>query len=95
MKKILIKRLKAGLIGGNGHKKILLSLKKQLGKTINAYTDAEGLARNIQMAEQLDVLYERYGGLQTVCRLMEESLDRTKEFSLKSDERKKVRKVGA
>jgi hypothetical protein len=45
MKNILIKRLKAGIIGESGHKKISLSLKKQLGKTINAYTDAEGIQK--------------------------------------------------
>ncbi len=64
------------------------------GKRINAYTDVENLARNIQLAEQIDVLYQRYGGLRTIRQLMEEFLEKTGKIAL-PDQQQSIGKVGA
>lgn len=55
----------------------LTEFEKATGKTINAYTDIEGLAERIKLAESLDLLTRRYGGLQTIRGMMEDFLKNT------------------
>lgn len=55
----------------------LADFEKATGKSITAYTDVEELAENIKLAENIEVLHRRYGGLQTIRGMMEEFLQKT------------------
>ena len=48
------------------------------GKTIDRYTDVEGLAERIKIAEKMDVLHSRVGGLKFIRKMMEDFLEKTK-----------------
>lgn len=58
-------------------KQQIAGFEKVTGKSITAYTDVETLAENIKLAENIQVLHQRYGGLQTIRKMMEEFLQKT------------------
>ncbi|HML33828.1 hypothetical protein [Sporomusa sphaeroides] len=61
-------------------KQQLADFEKATGKSINRYTDVEILAENIKLAENIEILYRRYGGLQTIRGMMEDFLQKTSEI---------------
>lgn len=64
----------------------LKEFEKATGKSINAYTNIEGLVAKIRMAESMDEVLGKYGKLQVVRRAMTSFLQLTEEMDVFSKE---------
>ena len=61
-------------------KQQLADFEKATGKSITAYTDIEGLAENIKLAEDVNRLFGRYNSVSSIRRMMEQFLKESEPY---------------